>query len=112
MMVQSVVLPATVKVGYRTYRIEIWDTLEAMGANRYGECSHTARCIRVDVRHGPVQAAETLLHEILHAVWTIQMLKDDDGEERAVSAVSNGLTAVWIDNPGLLEWFSSHVTAE
>ena len=100
-------LPASVKIGFRTYRIEDWAPRSAEASNRYGECSHIECLIRVATSYGEGQAAETLLHEIMHGVWAAYLMDDKDEQERTVGAMSRGLTAVWIDNPGLLAWFDA-----
>ncbi|MDR3538792.1 MAG: hypothetical protein P4L71_20015 [Acetobacteraceae bacterium] len=105
-------LPEPVKIGYRTYHVEAWEHLAAMSAERRGECSHIEHVIRVDTVYGKTETAEILLHEILHAVWTVFRLEEGDTEERIISASANGLTAVWLDNPGLLAWFQSNLGVE
>ena len=100
-------LPPSVKVGPWVYRVETWHTHYANSRGRYGECEHQTRTIRVDSSYGPIQTAETLLHELLHAVWSAWRVQDADDEERTVSSLALGLTALWIDNPGLLAWFAA-----
>jgi hypothetical protein len=48
--------------------------------------------------------ADATLHEILHAVWADRRLPDRPTEERAVTALAQGLAAVFRDNPGLLTY--------
>lgn len=48
--------------------------------------------------------AETLLHEILHAVYQVFDVKPKDGEERTVHGLSIGLACVIRDNPDLMAW--------
>jgi len=99
--------PSSIKVGYRTYRIDVWHPAAASGARRYGEAAHMERVIRVDLSTGPIQAAETLLHEILHAISSTtynQDLFSGKDEERAVSGASAGLTQVLRDNKSLRYW--------
>lgn len=102
-------LPARIKVGWRMYRVESWSPREASGARRLGEACHTAEIIRVDETMGERQAAETLLHEILHAVANIFELDDKDDQERTISILSSGLATVITDNPGLLSWLSERL---
>ena len=100
-------LPASVKVGRRVYAIEEWDVRGAVGADRYGECAHTEATIRICTIYGQAQAASTLLHEILHAVWAMWRLRDDDNEERTVGALENGIATVWLDNPQVFAWIGA-----
>ena len=100
-------LPASVKVGPWVYRIEAWHTHYANSRGRYGECEHQTRTIRVDASYGPIQTAQTLMHELMHAVCGAWHVHDADDEERTVTALSTGLTSVLVDNPGLLGWFAA-----
>ena len=99
--------PSSIRVGYRTYRIEVWHPAAASGARRYGEASHMERVLRIDLSLGPIQAAETLIHEIFHAISAASYNQDlfsGKDEERAVVGVSAGLTQVLRDNMGLRDW--------
>ena len=97
-------LPASVKIGHRTYKIEDWNPRGSVAAHRYGECSHLESTIRVATIYGSVNAGETLLHEIMHAAWCFVRLQDADDEESTVGPLANALSAVWIDNPGVMDW--------
>jgi hypothetical protein len=43
--------------------------------------------------------AETLVHEILHAIWDVYSVKKGDGEERIITAMAMGVSACIRDNP-------------
>jgi Zn-dependent peptidase ImmA (M78 family) len=47
--------------------------------------------------------AETVIHEILHAVWDVYKMKKTDGQERIVSLFAIGLSACFRDNKELWE---------
>jgi hypothetical protein len=99
-------LPKSVRIGYRDYTIENWASNMAAGAHRYGECDKMNGIIRVDTQFGPVKAANTLLHEIMHACCDIGEREDADNEERTVSVLAGTLTQVWRDNPDLVAFMS------
>ena len=101
-------LPASVKIGYRVYKIVEWTASQGAAANKYGECSHVMREIRVDLTHGMREGANTLLHEIVHAICSVWYQSENDKEERTVSLISNGLSTVWVDNPDVMEWIARH----
>ena len=42
--------------------------------------------------------AETLVHEILHAIWDVYSVKKGDGEERTITALAIGISACFRDN--------------
>lgn len=104
-------LPKQVKIGWRIFTIEAFDRLEAIGRDRYGECNKVSGVIRVDTVHGPRQTAETLLHEIMHAMFSVWALREKDGEEEIVGTASHALCSVWVDNPEVLAWIASQLTA-
>lgn len=49
-------------------------------------------------------AADTLIHELNHAIYWVYGIKSEDDEERTVSTLSTGLVQVFRDNPWLLDW--------
>lgn len=99
--------PTRVKVSYKTYRIEDWHPKAAAGAGRYGEASHQERVLRIDTSFGPIQTADTLMHEILHAIASVGHTELFSGsEERAVEGVAAGVTQVMRDNPAVRDWFA------
>lgn len=105
--------PEKFRVGYRSYHIEDWSPRAAYSSGRYGEASHVEGVIRVDTSHGPVQSAETLLHEILHAVSATNHANlFGHGEEAAVTGLSAGLTQVMRDNPAVRDWLAWAWTQE
>jgi hypothetical protein len=102
-------IPTKVKIGYRDYRIESWHPHEASGARRYGETNNISQVIRIDFSNQPCQVAETLLHEIFHAVCAVWGLGEKDDEERIVSMFGSGLTTVWRDNPDVMAWIDEQL---
>lgn len=103
--------PTSVRIGHFDYKVEVWDADKASLAARYGECSHLEKIIRVARHHSPRQTAETLVHEMLHAIWAQWVIEDNDPEERIVNTLSGALCAAWRDNPEAFEWIKEQVTA-
>lgn len=90
----------TIKVGYRTYRILPWEEGDAAENNRLGEISYRAGEIRINDGRAPQERAETILHEILHALlYDSGMNLDREEEEKVVSVLAPRLTALFHDNP-------------
>lgn len=103
-------LPPRVKVGWRTYDIvELLET-ESHQERRYGDTRHLMNMIRVQTKGcDSRQTAHTLLHEIMHAICYIFGIADEDKEERVVSAMSDGMTTVWRDNPEVMAYIHHHL---
>lgn len=77
-------------------------------ARQLGECTPADLTILLAKSFAsPVQHAETLLHEILHAVFaTMALDAKKDGEERIVECMAVGLAMVMRDNPALFKWIT------
>lgn len=102
--------PTSIKVGYRLYKVERWAPIEANARGMFGECCHTTGFIRVSdvlVETDWVKAANTLLHEILHACWYVGDLEDESKQEKTVTVLANQLSAVMRDNPEAFAWIAS-----
>ena len=102
-------LPTTVKIGWCDYKIVEWDAREASAARRFGETCSITKIIRIDVIHGPPQTAETLLHEIMHAIYSIWTIGKDDDEERIVTLSTGGLATVMRDNASVFGWIMENL---
>jgi hypothetical protein len=100
--------PKQVKVFGQIYMIEY---MGKVPGNMVGECDHRKQRIRVRKVAIPVMA-ETLLHEIGHAIWYHGGLDDSESktswrdEERIVNIYTKGLVAVLHDNPAVAQAIS------
>lgn len=113
-MAFDVELPKSVRVGYLDYTIEHWTAQDASSAARYGECATMLQRIRVDTQFGLVRAANTLLHEILHASCNQGSYNsiEHPTEEQTVSQLADVLIQIWQDNPDVMEWISKNARAK
>lgn len=98
--------PTSVRVGYRDFDVVEWDRKDAEASGRYGECDKANAIIRVSTDRGSVKAANTLIHEILHAAWDIGDMPGKVDEEKVVTVLANQLSQVWRDNPGLVAYLT------
>ena len=105
--------PKHVKVGWKRYRVAVWQPEVAAAEHKYGECDHVNNEIKVDVTKGHRQAAETLWHECLHAAFDIGALHSLSGaaddqypEEFMVSFFASWTITLLGDNPALLAFLS------
>jgi hypothetical protein len=103
-------LPSKVKVGWCDYEIVDWNHHDAIGARRRGEQCDVSKQIRVDTHLGNQAAiAETLLHEILHAIYCIFTIGQQDDDERITQITSHGLATVIRDNPDVFAWIAENI---
>lgn len=98
------VCPHAVKVlGFR-YTIHLRDEEWSRDAEAIGMCSPNREVIYLYEDLSPRQAAETLLHEVFHAVFYAAKLDADaqhHGEEELVGRISSIMHAVMTENPAL-----------
>jgi hypothetical protein len=102
-------LPSKVVVGFQTYKIERLDRAEAVARCVDGDFNAYTGTIRVRVDGvTPDFAANTLLHEILHACWLAGDLGAASPEEKAITVLANQLLQVWRDNPKVVSFITKH----
>lgn len=106
-------LPETIKCGYKTFRIVIWHSVTGFAKNRYGECSPAEGEIRIIPGLDRFEAANTVIHELLHALSIVWAIPAGCDEETQVTHMANALCTVIRDNPALLIWaYNQLVPAE
>lgn len=96
-------IPSSLRIGYRVYRVK---PMPADSDEVHGCCNHIQCVIRVEpTPNNPPEAANTLLHEMLHAIFAVYSLPEKElTEETVVSAVANGLSASIQDNKAAWDW--------
>ena len=99
--------PRIIKVFGRAYVISYEPALN-LGATSVGLCDNSNLVIHVLDGQHPVEEYDTLIHELLHAIWFIMSI-DYGGldEESVVRRLASGLTGVFLDNPELLAYLQS-----
>ena len=96
--------PEKIKVGYREYKLEKWKQTVANANDAHGQFFAKEGIIGYTEEEKGISHANTLLHEILHAIvyqWNIEL---GDKEEPVVNGLTNGLTTVLVDNPKLVDY--------
>lgn len=91
-------LPTTIRIGGHKFKVV---ELPA-DTDLHGECdvaSHEFRLAKVFADDS--QAADTILHEIMHGLWDQAHLVEGDSEERVVYVLAGGLIQVIRDNKTL-----------
>ena len=104
------------KVGYRNYLIDVWPDSFASTEDAEGEFFSKEGKIGIKGSTiGSAHGANTILHEILHAIsyqYSITDTLKEHKEEKIVNTFANGLMAVFVDNPWLLDYFKDKVEVE
>ena len=99
--------PRIIKVFGRAYVISYEPALN-FGVPIVGMCDNSNLMIHVLDGQHPVEEANTLIHELLIALWFIMSI-DHEGldEEGKVHSLASGLVGVFLDNPKLLSYLQS-----
>lgn len=93
-------IPESVKVGGKTYKVEITDRLDLGAVNCAGEILYDKLIIRI--LPNPEQTMNcVLLHEIVHAMLQNHGYRDHD--EQKVDELANTLHALIVDNPEMFK---------
>ena len=96
----------SVKVGPTDFSIEYVPLNEEL----FGDFSYINSRIRIEENLKGTALVDTVLHEILHAIWKLGQLKDKrEDEERAVAIMATYLTQVLRDNPKMLTWLKKNL---
>jgi len=96
-------LPSSIKIISCIFEVKKMPEYEKRKSDFLGLCRTNEVEILIDDRWKPQVQANTLLHEILHAISS-QMGKlglDDETEEKVVQVMANGICSVMRDNPKL-----------
>ena len=103
-------IPEKIKVGYRDYKLEEWKQTVATANEAHGQFFSKEGIIGYAAYEKGVSHANTLLHEILHAIvyqWNIEL--EEKEEEKLVNSLTNGLTTVFVDNPKLMDYLKEKI---
>ena len=103
-------IPEKIKVGYRSYKLEEWKQTVASANEAQGQFFSKEGVIGYTADEKGVSHANTLIHEILHAIvyqWNMEL--DEKTEEHIVNGITNGLTTVLVDNPKLIDYLKEKI---
>ena len=103
-------IPEKIKVGYRSYKLEEWKQTVASANEAQGQFFSKEGVIGYTADEKGVSHANTLIHEILHAIvyqWNMEL--DEKTEEHVVNCITNGLTTVLVDNPKLIDYLKEKI---
>ena len=104
-------IPDHIKIGYVNYHFDFWPDTFATTEDAQGEFFATSAKIGLKTSAlETVHGTNTLLHEILHAIFYQYGLCEDvgDKEEKIVNTTANGLSSVFVDNPWLIDYIKKY----
>jgi hypothetical protein len=96
------IIPGKIKIFGYEFTVDLLD--EERMHDVIGWCDHNRQAIHVQAGLVPELEAETLIHEILHAIAHFTHLKETSDEERWVQCLGMGFHTVLHDNPLLREY--------
>jgi hypothetical protein len=102
-------LPKKIKIGYSNYTIvQQSELVHGRGKKKeelMGLCESQQGRIQICSNQGKQEFANTVLHEVMHAICWSQGLKlNDKVEEAVVTQLTNGLCTLFKDNPEFMLW--------
>lgn len=85
-----------IRIGYKEYQlVENTAVLEEIGL--LGRCHSSAGLIEYSTKY-PKEVVDTILHEVLHAIWHLHLDREEVTEEEVVTMLAHGMTQVMKDN--------------
>jgi len=86
-----------------------WTDKDDSGGDKLGWCDFTGLNIYIIEEQPKTALANTFLHELIHAVHYGMGINSTD-EENLTNRITNGICAVWADNPDAFKWVASMLT--
>lgn len=93
-------IPSKVKIGAKTYGVEITDRLDLGSVNYSGEILYSKLLIRICPSEKEKMEAD-FLHELVHGIF--DHLGYSEHDEKKVDELANVLHMVIVDNPEMFE---------
>jgi hypothetical protein len=99
--------PTEIRVMGRNYQV-LFDHESPLELSSLGTCNNQLMLIAVKEGQHPVEEADTLVHEVFHAIWyTMHISGSGAGEEEVVRRMASGFMSVLMDNPQFLKYLVS-----
>jgi Zn-dependent peptidase ImmA (M78 family) len=110
-------IPSKIKIGWKDVDIDIIKTSFIKETTDYwGQYNNRTNKIEIQEEAPDIDKANTLLHEVLHAILYHSSLnqpggplREDEAEEQAVNSISNWLMGVFTDNPWFLDYLKDTI---
>jgi len=101
--------PKSFRAGWMKIEVRNYEKAEGAEWDKFGHFAPQTQRIFFDDGHSVDRQANTIIHEVLHALWTtgipshwdnaIRNLSENDAQEFLVSALGDALTMALRDNP-------------
>jgi type I restriction-modification system DNA methylase subunit len=105
-------LPRRIHIGHFTFRIYLRDeTGNAILADAWGNCDCQKAVIDIHKETPAWLAANTVQHEITHAINFVYGITDETTEEQFTTQHTNGLIEVLLKNPRYATWLARQLRA-
>jgi len=109
--------PTKVKVGWKDIDIEyVKASFKKDNTDCYGQYLNRENKIEIHEELNPDDLANTMLHEVMHAIVYHSSLnqpggplKDEESEEQTTNSLSNWLIGVFRDNPWFLDFLKENI---
>ena len=98
--------PKELRVMGRDYII-VFEKETTFKSSAAGLCDNQKMIITIMEDQHPVEELDTVIHELLHAIWHHMSMGEHLPEEEVlVRKTAGGLTQVFLDNPHLIKYIS------
>lgn len=99
-------IPSHVLVGPYLYKVTV-EERQSSGDDLFGECDVHTQTVYLSPGQARDSMADSLLHEVLHAIWAASGLHDGRyNEEQCVRGITTWLLLVLRDNPELVTYLT------
>ena len=98
-------LPKRLKILNLTYDLRWVDKQIESATDSHGFCDTSEQLIVVNAEQKPDALADTVLHELNHALFSAFAISGELTEERVVRLMATGLCTVLRDNPDFTKWW-------
>ena len=109
-------LPDSVKIGYLKMRLRLMADATVSSTEHLGFCDTNNEYITIMPALRRRKAAEVLIHEIIHACFNTYHPKylpqEKELIEDFVTAVSKGMSGIFVDSPEVIEWLIKYIKHE
>ena len=106
-------LPGSIRIAGFDIAIRILPVLESVSLNQWGSFSSMAQILTLQaVMPSVCKVADTLFHEMHHAICWAYNVHGDDKEERNAGTMGTAWVQIHRDNPWLARWLLSELHGE